>query len=203
MQHDIPPVAVIDDDEALRTAIVMVLSSVGIEAEPFASARELLADARLRQWRCLVLDVRMPGLSGLEAQRRLAELGCACPIVFISGHADVEMAVEAMKRGAVDFLQKPFRDQSLINAVQSALDGAVAHEQPASDINTRLQRLTPRERDILDGVRRGLRSKQIAAELGIAQKTVEEYRSRLLDKMEVKTSCELIALVSAAPQRSG
>lgn len=191
-----PVVAVVDDNDALREAILVVLGSVGIEAAAWSSAREFLAWPGLHGCRCIVLDVRMPGLSGLEAQRRLLDMGCRCPIVFISGHADVEMAVEAMKNGAVDFLQKPFRDQVLINAVQAALERSLPAPGGLGELQARLDRLTPREREILDGVARGLRSKQIAGELGIALKTVEEYRSRLLDKMQVSTSCELIALVS-------
>lgn len=193
------PVAVIDDDDALREAIVVVLGSVGISAVGYASAQGLLTDITKKPYRCLVLDVRMPGFSGLEVQRRLKEMGHHIPIVFITGHGDVDMAVEAMKRGASDFLQKPFKDQALINAVQAAL-----RQTPAEPVSSpravaakqRFDHLTPREREIMALVAQGLRSKQIAAELGIAIKTVEEYRSRILEKMGVSSSVELTALVT-------
>lgn len=193
------PVAVIDDDDALREAIVVVLGSVGISAVGYASAQGLLTEITQKTYRCLVLDVRMPGFSGLEVQRRLKEMGLHVPIVFITGHGDVDMAVEAMKRGASDFLQKPFKDQALINAVQTALQQTSS--EPVSSpravaAKQRFDHLTPREREIMALVAQGLRSKQIAAELGIAIKTVEEYRSRILEKMGVSSSVELTALVT-------
>lgn len=192
------PVAIVDDDAALREAMLFVLASVGIEAVAYASAKEFLTQASQQHYRCVVLDVRMPGLSGLEAQRRLKEMGEKSRIIFITGHGDVDMAVEAMKQGAADFLQKPFKDQILINAVQAALQNEPApnESERVADAKQRFEHLTPRERDILACVSQGLRSKQIAAELGIAIKTVEEYRSRILEKMGVSSSCELTALVT-------
>lgn len=194
------PVAIVDDDAALREAMQFVLASVGIEAVAYASAKEFLTQASQQHYRCVVLDVRMPGLSGLEAQRRLKEMGEQSRIIFITGHGDVDMAVEAMKQGAADFLQKPFKDQVLINAVQVALQNEEEVVPNDSDriaaAKERFEHLTPRERDILACVSQGLRSKQIAAELGIAIKTVEEYRSRVLEKMGVSSSCELTALVT-------
>lgn len=192
------PVAIVDDDAALREAMQFVLASVGIEAIAYANAKEFLAQASQQHYRCVILDVRMPGLSGLEAQRRLKEMGEQSRIIFITGHGDVDMAVEAMKQGAADFLQKPFKDQVLINAVQTALQNepGTSESQRAVDVKQRYEHLTPRERDILACVSQGLRSKQIAAELGIAIKTVEEYRSRILEKMGVSSSCELTALVT-------
>lgn len=192
------PVAVVDDDTPLREAMIMVLSSVGIDAVGFSSAQTFLTESSAKSYRCVILDVRMPGLSGLEVQRRLKEMGDHSRVVFITGHGDVDMAVEAMKQGACDFLQKPFKDQALINAVQSALqqEPEVAESTRAQAARERYEHLTPRERDILAAVAQGLRSKQIAAELGIAIKTVEEYRSRVLEKMDVSSSCELTALVT-------
>jgi two-component system response regulator FixJ len=196
----VPPalVAVIDDDAAMREAVIAVLESVGIPAVGYISAQAFFDDPLATTYRCLILDVRMPGLSGIEAQRRLQDSGFHAPVIFISGHADVEMAVDTMKRGAIDFLPKPFRDQRLIDAVQVALQQAVAKpEDPRlADAKDRYNHLTPREREVLSYVSRGLRSKEIAADLGIAQKTVEEYRSRILEKMKVGSSCELTALAT-------
>jgi len=193
------PVAVIDDDEAIREAIGIVLDSVGIGAKPYETAVAFLEDPDARACACMVLDVRMPGLSGVELQRRLREMQWDLPIIFISGHGDVGMAVEAMKRGAVDFLQKPFRDQQLIDAVQAVLARACGHEGAEGDrgrFRARLDQLTPRERDVFDGIVRGLRGKEIAHELGIAVKTVDEYRARVFRKMAVRNLAELVALAT-------
>jgi len=208
-------VAVIDDDAAMREAIIVVLDSVGIAARGFASAQSFFAAPEAAAYRCLVMDIRMPGLSGVEAHRRMMDAGMNTPVVFITGHGDIEMAVAAMKRGAADFLTKPFRDQTLIDAVQGALARAGTETAPASGhaaaaasipapavslpatASRRIEQLTPREREILLLVARGLRSKQIAADLGISLKTVEEYRSRILDKMQVSSSCELAGVVTA------
>lgn len=193
-------VAVIDDDDAIRDAISMMLESVGIPTRCFASALNFLEDASARACHCLIMDIRMPGLSGVEAQRRLNETGSRVPIIFITGHGEVEMAVEVMKRGAVEFLQKPFKDQLLIDAVQSALArwrDALAESILQHEFRRRLATLTARERDVFDGVARGLRGKQIAADLGIAVKTVEEYRARVFEKMQVKTGSELAAMAAA------
>lgn len=193
-------VAVIDDDDAIRDAISMMLESVGIPTRCFPSALSFLEDASADAYHCLIMDIRMPGLSGIEAQRRLNETGSRIPIIFITGHGEVEMAVEVMKRGAVEFLQKPFKDQLLIDAVQSAL--ARWRDDNAANIlrdefKRRLATLTARERDVFDGVARGLRGKQIAADLGIAVKTVEEYRARVFEKMQVRTGSELAAMAAA------
>lgn len=194
------PVAVVDDDAATREAIVVVLDSIGIAAHTFASAQDFLAAPEASSYRCLVMDIRMPGLSGIEAQRRMKELGIAAPVIFITGHGDIEMAVDAMKRGAVDFLTKPFRDQVLIDTVQSVLSAAAARQAPPpvqqAASRHRLEQLTPREREILVHVAGGRRSKQIAADLGITVKTVDEYRSRILGKMQVGTSSELAAVAA-------
>lgn len=200
-------VAVIDDDAAMREAVIVVLDSVGIGARGFPSAQSFFAAPEAAGYRCLVMDIRMPGLSGIEAHRRMMDAGMSVPVVFITGHGDIEMAVEAMKRGAADFLTKPFRDQALIDAVQAALARAKtkpatvsspgAAEAAQAPARRRIEQLTPREREILLLVARGLRSKQIAADLGISLKTVEEYRSRILDKMQVSSSCELVGVVTA------
>lgn len=192
-------VAVVDDDDAIRDAISLMLDSVGINTRCYSSALGFLEDPLAHSCHCLIMDVRMPGLSGIEAQRRLNESGSDLPIIFITGHGEVEMAVEVMKRGAIEFLQKPFKDQLLIDAVQAAL----ARWRNAKTTNDRQREfkhlwdaLTPRERDIFDGVAKGKRSKQIASDLGIATKTVEEYRARVFEKMQIKTSAELAALAA-------
>lgn len=192
-------VAVVDDDDAIRDAVSMMLDSVGINARCYSSALSFLEDPLAGTCHCLIMDVRMPGLSGIEAQRRLNEKGSALPIIFITGHGDVEMAVEVMKRGAIEFLQKPFKDQLLIDAVQAALarwHNTKMTNELKCEFLQRWNSLTPRERDIFDGVARGKRSKQIASDLGIATKTVEEYRARVFEKMQVKTSAELAALAA-------
>lgn len=192
-------VAIIDDDDAIRHAISLMLESVGIDARCYSSALAYLDDSSAHRCHCLVMDVRMPGVSGIEAQRRLIEAGSDVPIIFITGHGDVEMAVEVMKRGAVDFLQKPFKDQLLIDAVQKALarwrDTRATHDQHA-EFKRRLDTLTAREHDVFNGVVHGLRGKQIADDLGLATKTVEEYRARVFEKMQVKTGSELAAMAA-------
>jgi len=200
-------VAIVDDDAAIREAIIMVLESVGIRARGYPSAQSFLASGESTACHCLVMDVRMPGLSGIEAFRRLRDSGEHLPVIFITGHGDIEMAVDVMKLGAVDFLGKPFRDQTLIDAVQAALrrndrpalangGQALAMDPAREAVLARVKALTPREREVMVRVARGLRSKQIAADLDISLKTVEEYRSRILQKMEAGTSCELTAMVS-------
>lgn len=200
-------VAVVDDDAAIREAIIMVLESVGIHARGYATAQAFLTTGDVSACRCLVMDVRMPGLSGIEAFRRLRDVGEQIPVIFITGHGDIEMAVDVMKQGAVDFLSKPFRDQTLIDAVQTALSRGVAAQtatcaakaddvQAREAVLARVKGLTPREREVTIRVVRGMRSKQIAADLDISLKTVEEYRSRILQKMEASTSCELVAMVA-------
>lgn len=200
-------VAVVDDDAAIREAVLMVLDSVGIRARGYASAQTFIASGEASSCGCLVIDVRMPGLSGIEAFRRLRDSGEHLPAIFITGHGDIEMAVDVMKLGAVDFLSKPFRDQALIDAVQSALSqndrsaGASPVQAPVLNseremVLARMRTLTRREREVMVLVARGLRSKQIAADLDISLKTVEDYRSRILQKMEAGSSCELTAMVS-------
>ncbi|CBL45497.1 Two-component response regulator [gamma proteobacterium HdN1] len=207
-------VVVVDDDDALREAVVASLQSVGLEVEGFASASAFLdryladalngalADSSVP--RCAVMDVRMPGLSGLEALRRLRESGSSLPVVFVTGHGDVEMAVSAMKLGAVDFLQKPFREQKLIDLVQAMLASTASVQSAESGqdaprkqaLDEQLKKLTQREREVFLLVADGLRSKQIAGVMGISEKTVEEYRRRIFEKLEVKSAPMLASLAT-------
>lgn len=194
-------VAVVDDDDAIRDAVSLVLESVGIAARSYPSAAGFFGDPAARACRCLILDVRMPGMSGIEVQRRLLEQRWNLPIVFITGHGEIGMAVEVMKRGAVEFLQKPFKDQVLIDAVQAALARQSQQQQVferRARLKVLLETLTPRERDVFAAVARGLRTKVVAAELGIATKTAEEYRARVFEKLQVKTAAELAALAMEA-----
>jgi FixJ family two-component response regulator len=188
-------VFVVDDDEAVRDALGMLFKSIGLKYEAFASALEFLQHYDTRRQSCLVADIRMPGLSGLELQQRLNEQRSEIPIVFITGHGDVPMAVTAMKSGAVDFLQKPFRDQDLIDRIHKALDrdgelrkGRAEREE----IRARLKLLTPREAEVMERVARGQANKVIAMDLGVSQRTVELHRARVMKKLKLRSVAELV-----------
>ncbi|MFN8179348.1 MAG: response regulator transcription factor [bacterium] len=196
-----PVVFVVDDDEAVRSSIAMLLESVSLKTETFASAREFLQAWAGDRPGCVVLDLRMPGLSGLELQERLAALGSRLPIIFVTGHGDVPDAVAAMRAGAVDFLRKPFRDQDLLDRIQKALELDAQRRSEAVDVERirgRLARLTQREREVLDRVVEGLPNKTIAQELGVSERTVEIHRSRAMSKMEAGSLAELVKLVLRA-----
>lgn len=198
MKNGTPTVFVIDDDDAVRSSLRLLFKSYGLEAAMHASADEFLASYDLARPGCLVLDVRMPGMSGLELQQRLNALGATIPIVFITGHGDVPMAVEAMQSGAFDFLQKPFRDDDLLARVQRAL--ARDAEQRAllrarHDTRERLATLTPREHDVLNLVVVGKANKVIAADLGLSQRTVEIHRARVMEKMDAASLAQLVRMV--------
>jgi FixJ family two-component response regulator len=191
-------VFVVDDDEAVRASVAMLLESVALKVETFASARAFLDAWTADRPGCLVLDLRMPGLSGLELQEQLAARGSRLPIVFLTGHGDVPDAVAAMRRGAVDFLRKPFRDQDLLDRIQQALELDRARRADAEErgrIRARLERLTPREREVLERVVAGAPNKVIAGELGLSERTVEIHRSRVMAKMEATSLAELVRLV--------
>jgi FixJ family two-component response regulator len=190
-----PLVYVIDDNAAVRDSVSFLLSGVGLATIAFGSIAEFLSSKSNKASGCLVLDVRMPGMSGLEFQERMEEFGIALPIVFVSGHADVLMAVQAMKAGAVDFLCKPFREQSLLDAVRSALAKNVAQrhrEVRLSSIQRRYDKLTSREKQVLWRVASGLMNKQIAHDLGLSEITVKVHRASVVRKMEAKSVAELI-----------
>jgi len=192
-------VFVVDDDAPLRESLTNLLRSVGFRVTAFASAQEFLRSPRPDVPSCLVLDVRLPGLSGLELQQRLAEADRAMPIIFITGHGDIPMSVQAMKAGAVEFLTKPFRDQALLDAVQQALArDRTAREQRAQHegLHRRYRALTPRERDVLALVVTGLLNKQIAAELGISEAGVKLHRQHVMTKMEAGSLAELVRMAN-------
>ena len=197
MKNDnvVPIVYLVDDDEAVRDALGMLFKSIGVEHEAFASALDFLQHYDTRRQSCLVADIRMPGLSGLELQQRLNEQRSEIPIIFITGHGDVPMAVTAMKSGAVDFLQKPFRDQDLIDRIHKALDrdGDVRKGRAErEEIRARLALLTPREREVMERVARGQANKVIAMDLGVSQRTVELHRARVMKKLRLRSVAELV-----------
>jgi FixJ family two-component response regulator len=190
-------VYVVDDDVAVRRALPRLLRSVGLDAVVFPSAQEFLDHPRGDGPACLVLDVRLPGLGGLDLQARLADGGRALPIVFITGHGTVPTSVRAMKGGAVDFLQKPFDDDDLIAAVQRALGRSRrdrSEDEARREIEERMRTLTPRERQVLDLVTKGLLNKQIAAELGAAEKTIKIHRGRVMQKMHAGSVAEIVRM---------
>lgn len=197
-------VVVIDDDDAVREALCMSISTLKLQVFGYSSAREFLAMQPPGNVDCIVLDVRMPWMSGLDLQRRLNEKGDCPPIIFISGHGDIPMAVEAIHKGAVDFLQKPFQEQRLLDRVQQALDmqrqKRQRHNEQAT-IHARLACLTRREKDILNLIMQGQRTKDIADTLGISIKTVEGHRAHLLRRMHVSTTTELVKTITALHSR--
>jgi RNA polymerase sigma factor (sigma-70 family) len=192
-----PVVFIVDDDASVRKGLERLVRSVGLRGKTFASAPEFLQCAATDGPSCLVLDVRMPGVSGLALQETLATAGHRIPIIFITGHGDITMSVRAMKAGAVDFLPKPFSDQDLLEAIQEA----IARDQQAREKRAALQAiqqraalLTPRERDVLGLVVAGLLNKQIAAELGMSEKTVKFHRAQVMQKMQVSSVAQLVLL---------
>jgi FixJ family two-component response regulator len=194
-------VFVVDDDASVRQSLVRVMASAGYAVEAFASAREFLARAPFVGPCCLVLDVQMPGLTGLEVQAALASLEHRMAIVFITGHGDISMGVKAMKDGAVDFLTKPFDPQNLLDAVARALTRdaeALGMEGRIAEVRDRVKRLTPRETEVFALVVTGMLNKQVAAKLGIGEKTVKAHRANVMEKMQAKSVAELVRLADRA-----
>ena len=197
MNESTPRIFVVDDDDAVRDSLSDLIDSVGLEVATYPSAHKFLEVYDNAQRGCLVLDIRMPGMSGLELQERLNERGSTLPIVFITGHGDVPMAVEAMKRGAVDFIQKPFRDQELLDRINLALEQnrrRRAAEDTKQDIVQRISSLTRREREVMEMVIKGKANKVIAIDLGLSQRTVEVHRAHVMDKMKARTLAELVRM---------
>jgi FixJ family two-component response regulator len=192
-----PIVFVVEDDSSMREALADLITSVGLLVEPFKSAREFLEHRRLDAPACLVLDVRLPGLSGLDLQRELVRTEAPIPIIFITGHGDIPMSVRAIKEGAVEFLAKPFRDQDLLDAIQHALEIDRAARQERSmvaELRRRYESLTKREREVMKLVVSGLLNKQIAGELGSSEVTVKMHRGQVMRKMKAQSLVQLVRM---------
>jgi RNA polymerase sigma factor (sigma-70 family) len=190
-------VYIVDDDPSIRTSLARLMRSVNLRAETFASAQDFLEREPPQDSGCVVLDIKMPGKTGLELQQEMESLGVALPIVFLSGHGDVPMSVQAMKHDAVDFLEKPVGEGDLLSAVRLAIDRNIqARRERAirSEIRERINTLTPRERQALDLVVRGMITKQIAAELGVSEKTAKVHRARMMKKMEAGSVAQLVQM---------
>ncbi|WP_145150554.1 response regulator transcription factor [Pseudomonas oryzihabitans] len=200
MTHQTQPTLVhlVDDDASVRAAVEDLLASVGLDTRSYVSAADFLERARLDAPGCLVLDVRMPGMNGLDLQQELQRRGLALPIIFITGHGDIPMSVRAMKQGALEFLTKPFRDQDLLDAIDQALrkaQDAHAQRRQLQDLQSRLDTLNDGERAVLARVVTGLLNKQIAAQLGVSEITVKVRRAALMRKLQAGSLAELVKMV--------
>lgn len=203
MQQHTPTVFVVDDDEEVRNGLQLLLESVGLSVICYASATQYLDSFDASLPGCLVVDIRMPGMSGLDMQEKLAQEPIHPPVIVVTGHGDVPMAVRAVKAGAVDFIEKPFRDQILLDSVHRAIEMDANQRGEASmlsDIRERLSLLTPREREVLDLVVSGRRNKNISEDLGITLSTVEAHRSRVMEKMEADSLSQLMRMMLTLEQ---
>jgi RNA polymerase sigma factor (sigma-70 family) len=198
MTERVPIVFVVDDDPSVRRAIKRLITSVGLHVELLATAQEFLLSKRPEAPSCLILDIRLPGMSGLDFQRRLAQAGVDIPIIFITAHGDIPMTVRAMKAGAVEFFTKPFRDQDLLDAVQTALERDRARREREAEIavlQERFNSLSPREQEVITMVVSGMLNKQIASGIGITENTVKAHRSRAMEKMQAQSLADLVKMV--------
>ena len=193
-----PVIIVVDDDSGVRNAMRSLLKSVGLESALYGSAQEFLAAYQPAQPGVLVLDIRMPGMSGLELQQQLNLRGAVIPVIFMTGHGDIPMAVEAMQHGAFDFLQKPFRDQDLLDRIQRAIIKDTEQRQSLGEhqrIKAHLETLTAREREVLDLMTQGKQNKMIAQDLGVSPRTVEIHRARVMEKMDAQSVAQLVRMM--------
>lgn len=203
-----PTVFVIDDDRAVRDSLSWLIESIDLKVEAFATAQAFLESCEPARPGCLVLDVRMPGMSGLDLQDQLGPNGITLPVIIITGHADVPMAIRAMKAGAFEFVEKPFNDQTLLDRIQDAIrhDADKRHEAAGKlETEVRISTLTPREREVMDAVVAGSSNKQIARELGVSSKTVEAHRANVMGKMRAESLSSLVEMIvrwQAAPNKS-
>lgn len=194
-------VHLVDDDDSVRRSVGFMLKTSGYIVKPYASGAELLKEVRRLEPGCILLDIRMPGMDGLEVQEQLKNVGVSLPVIIMTGHGDIPLSVRAMKAGAIDFIEKPFEKALLLSALEegySSMDRSDFSKQLASNASVKLQVLTPRERDVLDGLAKGLPNKTIAYDLGISPRTVEIHRSNLMSKLEVRSLSEALRLAFAA-----
>jgi FixJ family two-component response regulator len=192
-------VFVVDDDAAVRGSLAMLLKSVSLEVKTFESAGQFLEQLPPEPGGCLVLDIRMPGMSGLELQQQLKLRGCPLPVIFITGHGDVSMAVHAMREGAIDFIEKPFRDQELLDRIYQALELDRSRRRVADEavqLRERFAGLTPREHDVMLRIARGQANKVIAIELGLSERTVEIHRAKVMHKTGARSLAELVSMTA-------
>ncbi|HEY5133883.1 MAG TPA: response regulator transcription factor [Candidatus Krumholzibacteriaceae bacterium] len=197
MSEQRPVVYVVDDDPSIRSLLIKLIRSIGLPVEAFSSSQEFLSSTRPEGPACLVLDVRLPGLSGLELQERLVQSGVDIPAIFITGYGSISQSVRAMKAGAVDFLEKPFENQALLDAVNKALDRSrvsLGHNLELREIHDRIKSLTPREHEVFVRVAAGLANKQVADELALSEKTVKIHRANAMRKMQARTFAELVRM---------
>jgi FixJ family two-component response regulator len=200
-----PVVCIVDDDLSVREGLMSLLRSIGHKVAVFPSAAAFLADGPLAMAGCLVVDIRLPGISGLEFQAQLAQAGLAIPIVFMTGHGDIEMSVRAMKAGAVDFLEKPFRDQDMLDAVATAIERDRRRQEQDADavgVQSAFATLTPREKEVMALVTSGLMNKQVAAEIGLSEITVKIHRGHMMRKMGARSLADLVRMADALDIRS-
>lgn len=199
-----PVVYIVDDDPSIRHAMELLLRSVGLANRIFPSGEQFLAAIAPDSAGCVVLDIRMPGLGGLELQEKLAELDCRLPIIFVTGYGDVAMAVEAMQKGAFDFIEKPYRDQELLDRINDALQIDSLHRarnDETRQIRERMERLTNREREVMDLVVTGRSNKVIAQDLDVSQRTVEIHRARVMEKLEARSLADLVRMFLTVSDR--